>query len=209
MDTGMPLVSIVVPTFNQGKYLPIALDSVMFQTYPNLEIIICDHGSTDQTSEIIGEYLRTVAMETASYLHHLETDGDEERLIRHAGKRFPENRDIVCVQSEENIGGTASYNEGFKRASGKYCTYLVADDYFFPTAISEMVEVLEQYGNDVAYSDMFVVDDQGRILQKLEKPEYSFQACFADWFHLGVSRLYRRELAWKDRLLRYGIQERQ
>ena len=70
----------------------------------------------------------------------------------------------------------------------------MADDYFLPDAISVMVTTLEETDTDVVYSDLLVVDDAGRILQQLNKPDYSFRACFADWFHLGVSRLYLREL---------------
>ena len=41
---------------------------------------------------------------------------------------------------------------------------------------------------------MHVVNDQGRILQKIEKPTFDKKTSLADWFHLGVSRLYRRQL---------------
>ncbi len=198
----MPLVSVVVPTFNQGHYLPVALDSIMFQSYPNIEVIVCNHGSTDGTAEVVAAYLEAVDGEKASYLHHLDIRDGEDRLARREELRFPEGRTITVVESDENIGGTSSYNEGFKRCRGTYCTYLVADDYFFPNAISRLVDVLERCQADVAYSDLFVVDDGGRILQLLSKPDYDFTACFCEWFHLGVSRLYRRELheraGWYD-----------
>ena len=198
----LPLVSVIVPTFNQGHYLPIALDSVMFQSYPNIEIIICNHGSTDDTSKIAKDYLGAADSETVTYLHHMEGSGEEDLLVRHEERRFPVDRKIKYIESKENIGGTSSYNEGFKRAKGVYCTYLVADDYFLPSAISRMVDILERHCVDVAYSDLFVVNDEGRVLQKLSKPDYSFEACFCDWFHLGVSRLYRKDLhdrvGWYD-----------
>jgi glycosyltransferase involved in cell wall biosynthesis len=50
-------VSIVIPTFNRGAILPEALESVMQQTYGNYEIIIVDDGSTDQTKEMLDDYL--------------------------------------------------------------------------------------------------------------------------------------------------------
>ena len=193
----LPLVSIVVSTFNQGKYLPIALDSVMFQSYPNIEIIICNFGSTDNTSELIQSYVNREIDEEVSYLSFLkEKDGKAIHVRKHE-KRFPFHRDIRVLEGKVNIGGTNSYNEGFKVAVGRYCTYLVADDYFLPDAITTMVGALELIKADVVYSDLFVVNDAGRILQYLKKPDYSFKACFADWFHLGVSRLYRRELHQK------------
>jgi glycosyltransferase involved in cell wall biosynthesis len=189
----LPLVSIVVPTFNQGHYLPVALDSLMFQDYGNIEIIIANHGSTDGTSDIIKAWMQTVETENVSFLHYFQ-ENKETDFIRSVGKRYPQNRKIKIVESSENIGGTRSYNEGFKAASGKYCTYLVADDYFLPHALSTMVDNLEFKKADVVFSDMHVVNDEGRILQRLEKPDYDFKTSLADWFHLGVSRLYRRSL---------------
>ena len=189
----MPLVSIVIPSFNQGHYLPIALDSVMFQDYNNIELIICNHGSTDNTSDIIKTYLKRIKTETVSYLDFFQENCDNEFIRKHK-KRYPQNRNISVVESQINIGGTNSYNEGFKIAKGKYCTYLVADDYFLQGAIKKMVTTLENQSADVVFSDMHIVNDKGEILQHLKKPEFNFKKSLSDWFHLGVSRLYRREL---------------
>lgn len=51
-----PLVSVIVPTKNSAKLLRQCLDSVKAQTYPNLEIILVDNNSTDQTKEIARKY---------------------------------------------------------------------------------------------------------------------------------------------------------
>lgn len=51
-----PMVSIVMPTYNQGKYIEEAIRSLLLQNYPNLEFFVMDGGSTDETVEIIKKY---------------------------------------------------------------------------------------------------------------------------------------------------------
>jgi|GEM_PF-4145059 len=51
-----PLVSIIVPAYNYGRYLGHCIDSVVEQTYPNWELLVVNNGSTDNTSEVIDRY---------------------------------------------------------------------------------------------------------------------------------------------------------
>src|ERR1044071_7624837 len=51
-----PLVSVIIPTYNRWSYLQMAIDSVLTQTYPNIEIIVVDDGSTDRTAEMLDSY---------------------------------------------------------------------------------------------------------------------------------------------------------
>lgn len=51
-----PLVSIVTPTFNQSRYVRETIESVLCQDYPNIEYIVIDDGSTDDTQDVLAEY---------------------------------------------------------------------------------------------------------------------------------------------------------
>ncbi|MGE7186618.1 glycosyltransferase family 2 protein [Peribacillus sp. NPDC006672] len=54
---GNPLVSVVIPAYNRPDTLKIAIDSVLEQTYPNIEIIICDDSTDNRVQEMLGPYL--------------------------------------------------------------------------------------------------------------------------------------------------------
>ena len=54
----MEKVSIIIPTFNSQKYILKAVESVLYQTYPNIELIIVDDGSTEETNHLLMPYIK-------------------------------------------------------------------------------------------------------------------------------------------------------
>ncbi len=193
-----PLVTIVIPTFNQGQYLPACVDHCIFQTYPNIEIIIVDGGSTDNTKEYLSRLEDKIKETTISPVSYLATNG---KIIRCAEKVYPQDRILKIISFDTDIGATRTYNEGLKRALGKYCTYIVGDDLPHPHMIEDMVNLLENSKADFVYSDMNIVDDSGCIIRQVRLPDYDFEHCFARWFKIGVSKLYRTELHQKVGLM--------
>lgn len=191
MHTNFPLVSIVIPTFNQGDYLPACVDHCLFQTYPDIEIIIVDGGSDDNTKTYLRSLEKRIESTTLDPVAAMSSDGD---IIRTTIHTYPQNRKLKIVTFDDDIGATRTYNEGLGRATGHYCTYIVGDDLPHPHMIEEMVSVLNEKGVDFVYSDMNVMDDAGCIIRRMRLPDYDFKKCLADWFHLGVSKLYRTDL---------------
>jgi glycosyltransferase involved in cell wall biosynthesis len=69
-EVAAPLVSVIIPSYNHGRYLRQTLDSVIAQTYPAVELIVVDDGSTDDTAQVL-----------AAYAHHVKPC----RLMQNAG----------------------------------------------------------------------------------------------------------------------------
>ena len=72
-----PLVSILIPTYNRSEYFRIALESAINQTYRNIEVIICDSSSNEETTKIIEPYLKDSKV---TYLHDRNIRTKEENL---------------------------------------------------------------------------------------------------------------------------------
>lgn len=67
-----PLVTALINTFNYGRFLPFAINSVLNQTYPRIEIVVVDDGSTDHTADVFAQYadrIRAIRTENGGQAH--------------------------------------------------------------------------------------------------------------------------------------------
>lgn len=104
-----PKISIITPSFNQGKFLEGTILSVLNQNYPNLEYIIMDGGSTDNSIEIIKKYV-----DKLTYWQSKPDDGQSAAInegFRHA------TGEIFCWLNSDD-----QYTEGALKIVGEYFT---------------------------------------------------------------------------------------
>jgi len=124
-----PLISVIITNYNYGKYITQAIKSILNQTYPNIELIIINDGSTDNSDEVIQKILR-------------ENSGQNIKYI-----------------SRKNKGIVYTRNEGVEVAKGEFICYLDADDYFNRDYISKSYHTLKEYKADVVYPNWHFVGE--------------------------------------------------
>lgn len=97
-----PLVSIIIPTYNHAQFLPDAVESVLSQTYSNWECIIVDDGSTDNTEEIVQNYLNRDTR--IKYLSLTRNRGLS--AARNVGIKESEGKYLVFLDADDYISPT-------------------------------------------------------------------------------------------------------
>lgn len=127
-----PLVSIVIANYNYGRFLEDAIQSVISQDIgDNVELIVCDAASTDNSVEIIKKYSSGLPPNTSYYdwakSNPSLTTSDQ-----------PLTTKITWWCSEPDGGQSAAFNKGFSHANGRFLTWLNADDVLLPGALKKL-----------------------------------------------------------------------
>jgi|GEM_PF-6747216 len=131
-----PLVSVIVTSYNHAKYIVRALDSVFSQTYKNLEVIVVDDASTDDSQEIIKEYQRK---------HEFQFIDRKENYFSNS------------TSQEENPG-----IEAILSSKGKYIAVVDSDDFIYPDKIAMQVAIMEDNESAVlCYGGIDVMNEDG------------------------------------------------
>lgn len=112
------LVSIEIICYNHEKYIEDALQSVLAQTYENLEIIICDDFSTDRSWELIQAFLPKLQ------------------------KKFDK---VIAFQNPRNLGVTPALNKLLEKTRGVVLFALSGDDMMAENYIAEVMQVYKEH----------------------------------------------------------------
>lgn len=138
-----PLVSVIIPVYNGEKYIQNVTNTVMGQTYGNIELIMINDGSKD---------------DSAAILQQIQSDNAE--------------KGIKIIQ-QENQGICRTRNCGLDLATGEYVMFMDQDDTMKSDCVEQLVNVMEQENADMAIGGFDLIDSEGRKLEnwKLD-PKY-------------------------------------
>lgn len=131
--TDFPLVTVVTPSFNQGRFIKETIESVLTQDYPNVEYIVVDGGSTDETVEILksyGDRIRWVS----------EKDNGQADAVN-KGIRMARGQIIGWLNSDD-IYLPGAIHEAVRILSGNACLGMVYGEGYH---VAESGEIIERY----------------------------------------------------------------
>lgn len=172
MNNSNPLVSIITPCYNSESYLSRYLDSILNQSYKNIQQIIVNDGSVDNTEKIIFDYI----------------------------KKFESANMKFTYLKQENKGLGAAISAGLKMVEGKYFSWCDSDNFYSPDYVESKVAFLESHPEySIVRCNGYVVDeknidiplstmDMDNIADKTE--EKLFLNClYVKNFHFGCAML--------------------
>lgn len=137
MSDCQPLVSVVIPCYNHEQFVQKTIQSVISQTYKNIELIIIDDGSKDSSASKIKELVQTC----------------EKRFVNFE------------YRSRSNIGLSATLNEALEWCSGKYLSPIASDDILMPNKTELQVSYLEKNKSCMGlFGSMKLIDEDNNFI---------------------------------------------
>ena len=132
------LVSIITVCYNSAQTVGKAIESVLNQTYPNIEYTIVDGLSKDNTVEVARSY---------------------EEAFRQKGYTYR-------IVSEKDSGIYDAMNKGIRMATGELVGMINSDDWYEPIAVETAVKTYQEEPYDVFYGDINLIRTNGQIIVK-------------------------------------------
>lgn len=113
----MPLISVIIPTYNRAQSLSSAIQSVLEQTFENWELIIVDDGSTDFTSELVSSHL------SDSRISYFNQENSGVSAARNFGVKMSKSEWLVFLDSDDTL--TSDALDCFAKATVHGCHLIV------------------------------------------------------------------------------------
>lgn len=113
-------VSVIIPTYKSGETLTRAIDSVLAQSYNDVEAVVVDDNNPDTVERVQTEALM---------------------------QKYVDNPKVIYIKHEKNKNGAAARNTAFANSKGSYIAFLDDDDFFLPEKIQQQVDYLNKNRN--------------------------------------------------------------
>ena len=160
----MSKVSIIVPVYNTGTKLKKCLDSLVNQTIKDIEIIIINDGSTDNSEETIKEYI-------GNYKEQTKDSSETNEYKTQNNSSVNSNSVKIEFYSKENEGIAKTRNYGIEKANSDYILFVDSDDYIDLKLVEKLLPYIEQ-NIDLIKFKLQRVNENEEILEKTDGPVF-------------------------------------
>ena len=128
------LVSVIMPTYNSGRFLAESIESILNQTYRHIELLIADDCSTDRTTiDILHAYVQKDSRVKVDFM-------------------------------PRNLGAGEARNNAIRRADGQYIAFCDSDDRWAPEKLEVEIAAMRRGGYALCCSSYYITDDYNRII---------------------------------------------
>jgi cellulose synthase/poly-beta-1,6-N-acetylglucosamine synthase-like glycosyltransferase len=173
-----PLLSVIIPAWNEEIGIIRTIQSVLDNDYQNVEILVINDGSTDKSRTIVDAFI------------------DEYKILRHQKRAFHWLRQFYIP----NGGKGAALNHGIKRSRGEIVLTIDADSALAPDALTKLVEYFRDPKVAAVVGQVRVANGGGRVIGMMQQLEYLFGFYFkrahcvmgAEYIYGGACAAFRR-----------------
>jgi len=131
-------VSVIIPTHKRPHFLNRAVDSVLAQTYHNIEVVVVDDNAPDS---------------------------DDRRHTIRAMRRYKSVKKVVYVMNDGPNGGGPARNRGIEAATGTYVTFLDDDDIYLPEKVEVQLRFMVDNDLEMSFTDVYLHDNNDRLFE--------------------------------------------
>ena len=164
VELTIPLVSIMVPVYQGENYIARCLESVLSQTHKNIQLIIVDDGSTDQTAKIVSEYIS---------------------IFKDAGM-------TLIYKNQNNAGQAAAISTALKEVVGDYIAWFDSDDILLPNFVEDLLNCMLFHNTNYSIGQLEIVDESNvdKVLAIKKRVPPQGEDCFFEDLLLEKNILY-------------------
>ncbi len=157
-----PMVSVIIPAYNEEKYIIKTLSAVLQQDYPNYEVIVVNNASTDATERLVNEFIQTLPA-TGPQIIFCTEEKQGTNYARECARKLATGK-IIAQLDADCVPGKHWVSNGVKLLSGSAVAATGPYDYFDAPIYMRAFTFLSQYLTYPIVSTIVQVANRGGIL---------------------------------------------
>lgn len=131
-------ISVIIPTHNRPGFLSRAVNSVLAQTYSDIEVVVVDDN---------------------------EPKTDNRKFTMNVMSEYSANEKVKYILNEKSLGGGLARNRGIKAATGDYITFLDDDDIYLPEKVERQLAFTLKNNLEMSFTDVFLHDENDKLVE--------------------------------------------